>query len=82
MSAILFIIGLCVVVIFRNDWKKCVYLLILVIPFFGFIQLKISHLTGLAPLVQDITVILPLYFLFFLNMIKKKIFISVYLLIL
>ena len=71
-TAILFIIGISVLVIFRNDWKKTVYLLIFMVPFFGFIQLKILHLTGLAALVQDITIILPMYFLFILARLKKK----------
>ena len=42
------------------------------IPFFGFIQIKILHLTLFAPLIQDLTVILPLYFLFALDKMKKK----------
>ena len=72
MTAILIIIGIGVLVFFRNDWKKTVYLLIFMVPFFGFIQLKILHLTPVAALIHDITIILPMYFLFILNRMKKK----------
>ena len=72
MNIILIIIGICVLFIFRNDWKKCFYLLIFMIPFFGFIQLHITSLTVLAPLIHDITLILPLYLLFILNRKKTK----------
>ena len=72
MIAILIIIGIGVLVIFRNDWKKTIYLLMLTIPFFGFIHLKITHLTALSPLLHDITIILPMYFLFIFNKTKKK----------
>ena len=72
MTAILIITGIIVLIIFRDNWKKCLYLLVFMIPFFGFIQLKILHLTGVAALIQDITVILPMYFLFILARLKKK----------
>ena len=72
MIAILIIIGIGVIVIFRNDWKKTIYLLMLMVPFFGFIQLNIKHLTALYALVHDITIILPMYFLFILYRTKKK----------
>ena len=55
MTVILIIIGFCIAVIFRNDWKKTVYLLILIIPFFGFIQFKILHLTSLPTSSASIT---------------------------
>ena len=70
MIIILIVIAICVSVFFRNDWKKCFYLLIFMVPFFGFIQLHISNLTVLASLIHDITLILPLYFLFIINRIK------------
>ena len=72
MTAILFITGFFVFFIFRSNWKKSVYLLILMIPFFGFIQLKILHLTAAAALIQDLTVIIPLYVLFILDRIKNR----------
>ena len=72
MTAILIITGICVFFIFRDQWKKCLYLLIFMLPFFGYIQLKILHLTGVAPLIQDITVILPMYFLFILHRMKTE----------
>ena len=72
MTAILFIISISVLVIFRNDWKKTIYLLLLTVPFFGFIQLNIVHLTPFASLLHDITIILPMYFLFIYNRMKKK----------
>ena len=72
MNAILIIISFCVLVIFRNDWKKIIYLLSFTIPYFGFIQLKILHLTPYAALMHDITLILPMYFLFILYRTKKK----------
>ena len=72
MTAILIIIGIGVLVIFRNDWKKTIYLLMLTVPFFGFIQLNILHITPFASLVHDITIILPMYFLFIYNRMKKK----------
>ena len=71
-SLILVFIGILVFLIFRKDWKKCVYFLIFMLPFFGFIQHKIFFLTRLAPLIQDITTIIPLYFLFVLHKLKKN----------
>ena len=71
-SLILVFIGISVILIFRKDWKKCVYFLIFMLPFFGFIQHKIYFLTRLAPLIQDITIIIPLYFLFVLHKLKKN----------
>jgi len=65
MISIFIIVGICVLFICRNDWKKSVYLLIFAIPYFGFIQLKILHLTVFAPLI-------PIYLLFILNKMKKK----------
>ena len=72
MTTILFIIGFFVFVVFRNDWKKSVYLLTFMLPFFGFIHLKIIHLTLWSPLIQDITIIIPMYLFFILNQMKKK----------
>jgi len=72
MTAILFIIGLVVLVICRHDWKKCLYLLIIVFPFLGYIQLNILHLTQVAPIIQDITIILPMYLLFIAEKIGEK----------
>ena len=72
MAIILFIIGICVLFIYRNDWKKCLYLLLFMVPYFGYIQLHISNFTALAPLIHDITVILPLYLLFILNKMRTK----------
>ena len=72
MTAILIIIGICVFVIFRNNWKKALYLLIFMLPFFGYISLHLFHLTRFAPLVQDITLIIPIYLLFILNKINEN----------
>ena len=72
MTVILFIIGILVSFIFRKDWKKAIYLLAFMVPYFGIIQINILGLTKLAALVQDITVILPIYFLFILARLKKK----------
>ena len=43
-SLILVFIGILVFLIFRKDWKKCVYFLIFMLPFFGYIQHKIYFL--------------------------------------
>ena len=67
MLAILIIISAVVFFVFKNDWKKSVYLLMFMIPFFGFIQHKTLHLTRLAPLLHDFTIVLPMYLLFILN---------------
>ena len=72
ISIILIFIGISVFLIFRKDWKKCVYFLIFMLPFFGYIQHNIFFLTRLAPLIQDITTIIPLYFLFVLHIAKKN----------
>ena len=72
MIPIFIIVAICVLVIFRNDWKKSVYLLIFAIPYYGFIQLKILHLTMFAPIIHDITIIFPIYLLFILHRMKKK----------
>ena len=72
MLAILIIISAVVFFVFKNDWKKSVYLLMFMIPFFGFIQIKILHLTLFAPLIQDITIILPMYLLYITEKIGKK----------
>ena len=72
VSLILFFIGISVFLIFRKDWKKCVYFLIFMIPYFGYIQYKIFNVTRLAPLVQDITTIIPLYFMFVLHKLQKN----------
>ena len=67
MLAILIIISAVVFFVFKNDWKKSVYLLMFMIPFFGFIQHKTLHLTRFAPLLHDITIVIPMYLLFILN---------------
>ena len=72
MIPIFIIVAICVLVICRKDWKKSVYLLIFAIPYFGFIQLKIKHLTVFAPIIHDVTVIFPIYLLFILYRMKKK----------
>ena len=72
MTPILFIIGFVVFVICRHDWKKCLYLLVIVFPFLGYIQLNILHSTQFAPVIQDITLILPLYLLFIMKNMKEK----------
>ena len=72
MIPIFIIVAICVLVICRKDWKKSVYLLIFAIPYFGFIQLKILHLTMFAPIIHDITIIFPIYVLFILSRRKKE----------
>ena len=67
MLAILIIIGFVVFIVCKNDWKKSVYLLMFMIPFFGFLQHKILPFTRFSPLLHDIAIIIPLYLLFILN---------------
>ena len=42
------------------------------LPFFGYIQHQIFFLTRLAPIIQDVTTIIPLYFLFVIHKLKKN----------
>ena len=59
------IIGVIVFVVYQKNWKNLVYLLMILIPFFGFIINTIRPYTNIAPLLHDLIIILPLYALFF-----------------
>ena len=65
--AIIFFLLIAVIVFFvyQKNWNKLVYLLMILIPFFGFIINTIRPYTNMAPLLHDLIIILPLYALFF-----------------
>ena len=53
---------------YRDDWKKLAFLILLLIPFFGYIINTLRPFTNLAPLFYDLIFLIPLYLLIF----KKK----------
>ena len=71
MNLIIILIALILLMLFRKDWKKGIYFLVFMVPFLGFIQLRIMHLSNLAPLLHDF-IIFPLYIIFFAYAIKNK----------
>jgi hypothetical protein len=90
MTTILLSINFINFILFRNHWKKLFYLFIFFIPYLGYIQLKISYYTVLAPLIHDFIFIIPLYLIFIFtnkrinilpNDLKRLIFIFILLLI-
>jgi len=61
------IIAVILFFIYKKNWKKLVYLLMILVPFLGFIINTIRPYTIFAPLFHDLAIILPLYVLFFLR---------------
>ena len=53
---------------YRDDWKKLAFLILLLIPFFGYIINTLRPFTNLAPLFYALIFLIPLYLLIF----KKK----------
>ena len=48
---------------YRDDWKKLAFLILLLIPFFGYIINTLRPFTNLAPLFYDLVFLIPLYLL-------------------
>ena len=49
--------------VYRDDWKKLAFLILLLIPFFGYIINTLRPFTNLAPLFYDLVFLIPLYLL-------------------
>ncbi len=60
MTQILLISSLLNTLVFLKHRKKLIYIFIFFLPYLGFIQLKISSHTILAPLIHDLIFIIPL----------------------
>ena len=67
MDILIFIIGALIFIKFYRNWKKLVYLFMLILPFLGFIINNIKQLTPIAPIIHDFVFIIPLYLILILN---------------
>lgn len=66
MSAVIFGISFIFFILFKQNWKKLLYLFLFTLPYLGYLQLQLKQSTVLAPAIHDIIFILPIYLIFFL----------------
>ena len=67
MTQFLFLLGIFNTILFKNNINRLIYIFIILIPYLGFIQIKIRPFTNVSPLIQDIIFVIPLIFVFLLS---------------
>ena len=64
MTQLIIIISAINLILFKKNSKILFYIFILMIPYLGFIQVKISSFTVLAPLIHDLIFVIPIIIIF------------------
>ena len=64
MTQLLILISVINSILFKGNGKTLLYIFTLMIPYLGFIQIKISSFTVLAPLIHDLIFVIPIIIIF------------------
>lgn len=64
MTQLLILISVINSLLFKGNRKTLLYIFTLMIPYLGFIQIKISSFTVLAPLIHDLIFVIPIIIIF------------------